>query len=251
MAMVTETQRKARDRVYYRVGSVAAVGGVTAALVQTAIDPGISDHPQDAIRLAAGSHVLAWSRLLDMVAFLLLLVGVAAVTDTFAQTTARGWARAGLAMFTVSAGAGAIATMIVGSLNDVASTWSDAPARLKPGYVAVFDSMSKISGGISAVAWMALAAFGLLYAQGMLLEGTFPRWLPWISIGSAIATLGALAVGSAFQLDFAFVLLVVGIVLSYVVIVAFGVRLWRSSRRCELHDVRQPSVDTARSSTRR
>ena len=239
--MVTETERTVRDRLYYRVGSVAAVGGVTAALVQTAIDPGVSDNPQEAIRRAAGSHMLASSRLLDMVAFLLLIVGVAAVTGTFAQTSARGWARAGLAMFTLSAGAGAIATMIVGSLNDVASTWSDAPAGLKPAYVAIFDSMSKISGGISAVAWAALAAYGLLYAQAMLLEGTFPRWLSWISRGSAIATLGALGVGSGFQLDFAFVLLVVGIVLSYVVIVAFGVRLWRSSRTCGLHDVRRPA----------
>lgn len=180
--------------------------------------------------MAARSRLLASSRLLDMAAFLLLLVAVAVVTGTFSQERARGWARAGLALFAVSAGAGAIATMLVGALPDVANAWVDAPTGLKAGYVATFDAVNNVSGGIFAVAWAALAIFGLLYAGAMLAEGTFPRWLPWISVGSAVSTLTALALGVGLQLDIAFMLLVLGLFLSYLVIVAFGVRLWRSSR---------------------
>jgi hypothetical protein len=228
--MIMDRTGTVRNRAFHRAGSVAAIGGVVAALVQTAIDPGIPDDPREAIRTAAGSRLLASSRLLDMAAFLLLLMAVAVVTGTLSQERARGWARTGLALFAVSAGAGAIATMIVGALPDVAKAWADAPAGLKPGYVATFGALSKVSGGIFAVAWAALAIFGLLYAAAMLAEGTFPRWLPWMSVGSAVSTLTALALGVGFQLDIAFVLLVLGLSLSYVVIVTFGVRLWRSSR---------------------
>jgi len=225
-----DTEVTVGNRVFHRVGSVAAIGGVVAALVQTVIDPGIPDNPQEAIRQAADSRLLASSRLLDMAAFLLLLVAVAVVTDTFAQKRAKGWARAGLALFTVSAGAGATATMIVGALADVGSAWADAPAGLKAGYVATFDAVSNVSGGIFAVAWAALAAFGLAYAAAMLVEGSFSRWLPWMSVGSAVSILAALALGLGFGLDIAFVVLVLGLLLSYLVIVTFGVRLWRSSR---------------------
>jgi hypothetical protein len=217
-------------RSLYRAGSAAAIGGVAAALAQTAIDPGIPDDPREAIAKAAGSRLLASSRLLDMAAFLLLLVAVAVVTGTFSQQRARGWAQAGLTMFGVAAGAGAIATMMVGALPDVAKAWAGGPAGLKAGYVAAFDALSNASGGIFAVAWAALGIFSLLYAAAMLQEGTFPRWLPWLSLGSAIATLAALALGIGFQVDAAFMLLVVGLSLSYIVIVTFGVRLWRSSR---------------------
>jgi hypothetical protein len=227
--MVMDGDGTARSRALYRVGSVAAISGVIAAVVQTAIDPGIPDDPRQAIRQTADSHLLASSRLLDMAAFLLLLIAVAVMTGTFSQQTAKGWARAGLALFTVSAGAGAIATMITGALTDVASAWTDAPAGLKAGYVASFDTASKVSGAIFAVAWAALAAFGLLYAQAMLLEQTFPRWLPWTSAASAVATVAALALGSGLGLDIAFALLVAGLWLSYLIIVTFGVRLWRTA----------------------
>jgi len=112
----------------------------------------------------------------------------------------------------------------------VGSAWADAPAGLKAGYVATFDAVSSVSGGIFAVAWAALAAFGLAYAGAMLVEGSFPRWLPWMSAGSAVSIVTALALGFGLQLDIAFVVLVLGLLLSYLVIVTFGVRLWRSSR---------------------
>ncbi len=225
-----DSKGRLRNRAFHRMGSVAAIAGVAAALVQTAIDPGIPDDPREAIRQAADSRLLASSRLLDMAAFLLLLVAVAVVTQTFSRDQARGWARTGLALYTVSAGAGAIATMVVGALPDVARAWADAPTGLKAGYVATFDALNNVSGGIFAVSWAGLAVFGLLYAGAMLLEGTFPRWLAWVSVGSAVSTITALALGLGLRLDIAFVFLVLGLWLSYAVIVTFGVRLWRTSR---------------------
>ena len=230
-----------RNPARRRAGSVAAIGGVAAALVQTAIDPGIPGDPRQAIRTAAGSRLLASSRLLDMAAFLLLLTGVAVVTGTFSQERARGWARAGLTLFAVSAGAGAVATMVVGALPDVATAWADGPPGLKAGYVAAFDALSKLSGGIFAVSWAALAAFGLLYAAAMRAEQTYPRWLPWVSAASALSTLTALGLGTGFQLDIAFAFLVLGLLLSYLVIVTLGVRLWRSGR------ARRPAASRPRS----
>jgi hypothetical protein len=236
-----DSEGSVRYRALRRVGSAAAIGGVAAALVQTAIDPGIPDDPREAIRQAAGSRLLATSRLLDMAAFLLLLTAVAVVTGTFSQERAKSWARAGLTLFAVSAGAGAIATMVVGALPDVAKAWADGPPGRMAGYVAAFDALSNVSGGIFAVSWAALAIFGLLYAAAMRAEGTFPRWLPWVSMASAVFTLTGLALGTGFQLDIAFALLVLGLLLSYLVIVTLGMRLWRSSR------TRQPAASPPQS----
>ncbi len=51
-----------------------------------------------------------------------------------------------------------------------------------------------------------------------------------MSAGSAATAVTALALGTGLQLDIAFVFLVLGLLLSYLVIVTLGVRLWRSSR---------------------
>src|SRR6266545_8106075 len=134
------------DPTLLRTGSIAAVAGVVTTLVQTAIDPSMSDDPAQAIRKAAASNMLAVSRLLDMAAFLLLLVAVAIVTRALSTGRGGGWARIGLAFFTVSAGAGATATMIVGSLADVGDAWATAPAARKGGYVAAYDALDNVSG---------------------------------------------------------------------------------------------------------
>jgi hypothetical protein len=224
-----------RERVFnpalLRLGSMAAIGGVVAALISTIIDPGMPEGPEEAIRKASGSSLLTFSRLLDMAAFLLLLVAVAVVTQTFSREPARGWARAGLALFVVSAGAGAIATMVVGALTDVADAWAEAPTGLKAGYVAAFDALDNASGAVFAVSWAALGLFGLLYAAAILRDGFFPRWLGWVSAASAAAVIAAIVLGVGLQVDVAFVLLLFGLLLSYVVIVTFAVTLWRLTRK--------------------
>jgi len=60
-------------------------------------------------------------------------------------------------------------------------------------------------------------------------------------MASAVSALTALAGGTGFQLDIAFAFLVLGLLLSYLVIVTLGVRLWRSSR------ARQPAASRPRS----
>ena len=95
-----------------------------AALVQTGIDPSYPDDPSEAVKQASHSHFLTSSRVLDMSAFLLLLVGVLVITRVFSAARGGPWAAVARALFTVSAAAGAIATMIVGSLPDVAHAWA-------------------------------------------------------------------------------------------------------------------------------
>src|SRR6266545_514948 len=134
------------DRIFLRTGAIAAIAGVITALVQTAVDPSMPDDPVQAIRKASESNILALSRLLDMAAFLLLLVAVAVITRALTVGPGAAWARMGLAFFIVSAGAGAIATMIIGSLADVGDAWATAPVARKGGYVAAYDALDNISG---------------------------------------------------------------------------------------------------------
>jgi hypothetical protein len=218
------------DRSLLRLGAGAAVAGVVVTLVQTAIDPSMPDDPAQAIRKASASNMLAFSRLLDATAFLLLLVAVAVATRALSPERGAAWARIGLVFFTVSAGAGAIATMIVGALPDVGDAWARAPAVRKPGYVAVYDALDSVSGGVFAVSWAALGVFALLYAVAIAKSRIFPRPLVWISAASGLASITAVIVGVGLQGDGAFLFLLLGLLLSYVVILSLGVKLWLLTR---------------------
>jgi hypothetical protein len=215
------------DRRLLRIGAGTAVAGVVVALVQTAIDPSMPEDPAQAIRKASESNMLAFSRLLDAAAFLLLLVAVAVATRALLAERSAAWARIGLVFFTVSAGAGAIATMIVGALPDVGDAWATAPTTRKPGYVAAYDALDSASGGVFAVSWAALGVFALLYAVAIAKSVIFPRPLAWISAASGLASITAVIVGVGLQGGGAFLFLLLGLLLSYVVILSLGVKLWR------------------------
>jgi hypothetical protein len=219
--------QQTRERTVRRVGAISAVLGVVAALVQSAIDPSYSDDAGEAIQQASQSSFLTSSRVLDMTAFLLLLVGVAVITRTFSGGPGAAWARLARTMFAVSAAAGAIATMIVGTFPDIADSWADAAPALKPGYVAAYDALDDVSGGVFAVSWAALAVFGIVFGVALAQSGMFPRRLSWISVGSGVSLAAAVVVGIAFHVAVAFVLLIVGLLLSYLVLVTVGLRVWR------------------------
>jgi hypothetical protein len=220
-------QETSLDRTLLRTGAIAAVAGVAAALASTAIDPSRPDNPAQALQKVSESNMLALSRLLDMAAFLLLLVAVAVVARALSAERSASWARIGLAFFIVSAGAGAIATMFVGSFANIGDDWAKAPAGQKAGYIAAYAALDNVSGGIFAVSWAALGIFALLFAVAIARSQMFPRPLAWISAASGLASIVAVVVGIGLQGGGAFLFLLLGLLLSYVVISALGVKLWR------------------------
>jgi hypothetical protein len=222
------TQQETQSgRMLLRTGAASALVGVVAALVQTSIDPSYPDDPSEAIKQASQSHFLTSSRVLDMSAFLLLLVGVVVITRVFSTSRGGPWAPVARALFTVSAAAGAMATMIVGSLPDVAQAWAEATPALKPGYIAAYDALGDVSGGVFAVSWTTLGLFGIVYAVALWQSDLFSRGLGWVSGASGVALISAVVLGIAFQVSVAFVLLLLGLLLSYVVIGASALRVWR------------------------
>ena len=230
------------ERGLLRLGAVSGVLGVIAALVQSFIDPSYPDDPGEAIQQASLSHFLTFSRVLDMTAFLLLLVGVSVITSAFPAARSAAWARLARILFTVSAAAGAIATMIVGSLPDIAQSWAEATPASKPGYVAVYDALGNASGGVFAVSWVALGFFGVVFGVAIWRSGVFSKTLAGVSVASGVALVGAIVVGIAFQVDAAFLLLILGLLLSYVVIVASSVKVWRLAGVSERETVPVPDL---------
>ena len=215
------------DPGLFRCGAVFGIAGVVTALVQVAINPSYADEPAMAIQQASLSHFLTFSRVLDMMAFLLLLCGVTVITRAFWTGRGAAWARVAQTLYTVSATAGAIATMIVGSLPDIADSWAKASPALKPGYVAVYDALDNASGAVFSVSWAALGGFGMVLAVALRLSPLFSTIVAWISAMSGLALIGAVIVGIGFQAAAAFVLVVLGLLLSYVVVVALGLKVWR------------------------
>jgi hypothetical protein len=116
--------------------------------------------------------------------------------------------------------------MIVGSLPDVARSWAEANPALKPGYIAAYDALGDVSGGVFAVSWASLGVFGIVFSVALSRDDDFPRALTWISAASGVALAGAVAAGVGFQMSTAFALLLLGLLLSYVVLVASSVRIW-------------------------
>jgi hypothetical protein len=74
--------------------------------------------------------------------------------------------------------------MIVGSLPDVARSWAEANPALKPGYIAVYDALGDVSGGVFAVSWASLGAFGIVFSVALSRDDDFRRALTWISAPS-------------------------------------------------------------------
>jgi hypothetical protein len=220
-------QESQSESALLRTGAACALLGVVAALVQTSIDPSYSDNPGEAIKQASQNHFLTFSRILDMSAFLLLLVGVTVITRVFSAARGGAWAGVARVLFTVSATAGAVATMIVGSFPDIAQAWAEATPALKPGYIAAYDALDNVSGGVFVVSWTTLGVFGIVYAVALSQSDLFPRKLAWISGASGLALIGAIVVGIGFQVSIAFVLLVLGLLLSYVAIAASALTVWR------------------------
>ena len=217
----------APDRGFLRVGAASAVLGVVAALIQSAINPTYPDDPGKAIEQASLSHFLTYSRVLDMTAFLLLLVGVSMITTVFRPGRGAGWARVAGTLYAVSAVAGAIATMVVGSFPDIADSWADAPPAIQPGYIAAYDALDQVSGGIFSVSWAALGFFGILFAAALWRSDEFSNLLAGISAASGVAMVGAVVIGVVAQLPGAFLLLILGLLLSYLAIAASAFRAWR------------------------
>ena len=215
------------DPSLLRWGAVSGILGVVTALVQVAINPSYADDPAMAIQQASLSHFLTFSRLLDMTAFLLLLCGVTVITSAFSSGRGAAWARVAQTLYIVSAAAGAIATMIVGSLPDIADSWAKAPPALKPGYIAAYDALNNASGAVFSVSWAALGGFGFVLAVALRRSHLLPTTVAWISAVSGLAFIGAIIVGIGFHVPAAFVLLVLGLLLSYVVIVALSLKVWR------------------------
>lgn len=216
-----------RDLSLLRFGAACGVLGVLAAVTQSAIDPHYSDDPGVAIRQASLSHFLTFSRVLDLTAFLLMLIGVTTITRVLSSGSGAAWARVAQTLFIVAAAAGGIATMIVGSFPDIADSWAEATPALQPGYVAVYDALGNVSGGVFAVSWTALGLFGIAYAGAVRHSDVFSRKLRWVAAASGISLISAMVVGIGFQVPVAFALLILGLLLSYVVIVASSVTVWR------------------------
>ena len=84
-----------------------------------------------------------------------------------------------------------------------------APA-IQPGYIAAYDALDQVSGGIFSVSWAALGFFGILFAAALWRSDEFSNLLAGISAASGVAMVGAVVIGVVAQVPGAFLLLILG-----------------------------------------
>jgi hypothetical protein len=97
----------------------------------------------------------------------------------------------------------------------------------------VYDALGEVSGGVFAVSWTSLGVFGIVLSVALLRDDDFPKALTWISAASGAALIGAVVAGVGFQVSAAFALLLLGLLLSYVVLVASSVKIWVLAARSD------------------
>jgi hypothetical protein len=97
----------------------------------------------------------------------------------------------------------------------------------------VYDALWDVSGGVFAVSWASLGVFGIVFSVALSRDDDFPKALTWISAASGVALASAVAAGVGFQVSAAFALLLLGLLLSYVVLVASSVRIWVLAARSD------------------
>jgi thiosulfate reductase cytochrome b subunit len=72
-----------------------------------------------------------------------------------------------------------------------------------------------------------------VYTVALRRSDLFSRKLAYLSAASGVALLSAIVLGIGFQVPVAFVLLILGLLLSYVVIVGSSIKVWRLTGAAE------------------
>jgi hypothetical protein len=217
-----------------RVGAACAIAGPVLALVVNAVHPrpsrdAVGEHAEF-LRLASESGIWTVVHLGLIVAFVLFLAGLAALTSSLEYEHGYQLARVGLFSAAVAGAVGIVQATLDTALGEVAEDWAAASGSEK-------DAVLRAGGALEDLDFMLLSVelvlfFGVtfvVYGLAMTRSRRYPARLGWVAVGGGVAGV-VLGFTQALQGEASvltlFALPAVAAVLSLWLLVA-GVLLWR------------------------
>ena len=178
------------DRTLIRIGAVSAVVGAVLTMVANILHPRSPniEITQAQIETVAASDIWITDHLLLLVGVLLLLGGYIALRKSITGQPGAAWAEFGYAGALVSTSVLVVLTGLDGIASKVVhDAYAAAPSA---GTLAIAEMMEEIDIGLFSIS--IIVFFGvtlLLYGLGVALSDDFPRWLGWVAVVLAIASL--------------------------------------------------------------
>jgi hypothetical protein len=225
----------APGRPFLRIGAGAAVAGGLTGLVADLLH-GPADATEDGLRqLAHGGlfGVYQVDHLLLVLALVLLLGGLAAISRSIRSEPGASWASFALISAQVGTAAMAVALGIDGfGLVATARIWDGAGAAGQAVAYQANQALWSVFFGVFAVAlFLYFGVTAFLYAVAMLVSRAYPRWLGWVAGGAGLlgGFLGVLLALQGGSISFLlYTALFAGTTIPFTVwITAAGLYLWR------------------------
>ena len=221
------------ERALLRTGSVAAIAGAVLGAIGTALHPRDDQFADTSAHLQeiADSTVWVGVHLGIVVAILLLVGGLAALSRSITEGWGAAFARLGFASALVGT---AITVVLVGgtdgiAMKVVADAWASSrdPALFQAAFV-----LEQVNFGLLSMFIFIL--FGLtftLYGLAVSLTDAYPKWLGWagLVVGAAGSLLGLVQAYNGPSILVTIVLFPITATLLTAWMVAMGVLMWRKA----------------------
>jgi len=180
----------ADDRTLIRIGAVSAIIGAVLFMVANILharSPNI-EITQAQIEAVAASDIWLTDHLVLLVSGLLLLGGLVALRKSISGQPGAAWAEFGYVSALVSTGLWVVLIALDGITSKVVhDAYAAAPGA---GTLAIAEMMEEIDIGLFST--FIIVFFGvtlLLYGLGVAFSDNYPRWLGWVAVVLATASL--------------------------------------------------------------
>ena len=220
------------ERTLLRIGSVAAIGGAVLAVIANILHPRGADIDDTRAHLQeiADSGIFLGAHIGLLVAFLLVVGGLAALYRSITAEWGAALARLGFANALVSAALIAVVVGIDGiALKEVANAWASSqdPALFQASFV-----LEQVAFGIfSMLIFVFFGVTFILYGLAVALSDVYPRWLGWAAlvVGIAAALIGLVQAYNGPSDLLTNVLFPIASILLTVWVLVIGVLMWRKA----------------------
>jgi Domain of unknown function (DUF4386) len=182
-------------RWMYRIGAVCCVVGAGLGLIGNLIHPVTSgpDEPAATARVVADSDIWIPVHIGLIISFVLMLLGLVAIHDSFTGGLSRALARFGLAAALIgTAGAVVLLSLDGFAAKHLADSWASAPPAARADALASFRAEDAVNFALLTPLNLVFAGFTfVLFGLANASSDIYPRWLGSVAViggvGSAIS----------------------------------------------------------------
>ena len=193
MTISPVSQDVSAERALIRIGALSAIAGAIIFMIANIAHPRSPniEVTRAQIETVAASSIWMSDHLVLFFSGLLLLVGLVAIQRSIPSGPGAAWAQLGSLAAVVSTSVWAVLMALDGITSKVIhNAWAAAPKAQKAAALRVAEMMEEIDIGIFSI--YIILFFGLtflLYGLAVAMSESYPKWLGWVAVVLALASL--------------------------------------------------------------